>query len=77
LPVRYEDFVADPVAGLTTLCRFVGVDTDDAYLHACAGIIRPTPDRSRDMVAWDQPWIGRVERRIAEFDFLAGYSYAT
>jgi hypothetical protein len=77
LPVRYEDFVADPVAGLAGACRFVGVDADDTYLHACAGIIRPQPDRSRDMVPWDQPWIDRVEQRIAAFDFLTGYSYAT
>jgi sulfotransferase family protein len=77
LPVRYEDFVADPVGGLRAVCGFVGVAADDDYLQACAAIIRPVPDRSRDMVAWDQPWIGRVERRIDEFDFLAGYSYAT
>jgi hypothetical protein len=29
------------------------------------------------MVPWDQPWIDRVEQRIAAFDFLTGYSYAT
>ncbi len=77
LPVRYEDFVARPAEELTNVCRFVGVDADPDYVHACAGIIRREPDRSRNMVPWTQPWIRQVERNIAEFDFLDGYSYAT
>jgi hypothetical protein len=77
LPVRYEDFVAGPVDALAGVCRFVGVEPEADYLQACARIIRPEPDRSRDMVPWTQAWITDVERRIADFDFLAGYSYAT
>lgn len=76
LPVRHEDFVAAPQRHLAATCTFLGVDAPADYLEACAAIIRPVPDRSRDMVTWTQPWIDTVERRIAEFDFLDGYSHA-
>jgi hypothetical protein len=74
--VRHETFVADPVRGLDILCRSLSVEPGPDYLRACAGIIRPTPDRSREMVEWTPAWIDRVEQRIDEVDFLSGYSYA-
>jgi hypothetical protein len=58
------------------VCRFVGVDAEAEYLRACASIIRRRPERSRQMVPWEPKWIERVERRIADVDFLDGYSYA-
>ncbi len=73
--IRYETFVGDPEAELGRLCRFLGVEPDERYVRACAGIVRPAPDRSRDLVEWTTPWIDVVERRIAEFDFLEGYTY--
>jgi sulfotransferase family protein len=76
LPVRYEIFVNAPEAQLASVCHFVGVDADADYLRACAGIIRRRPDRSREMVRWEPKWIERVEQRIADVDFLEGYSYA-
>ena len=74
-PVRYEDVVADPSGVLRNVCAFVGVDPDPEYIDACTGIIRPRPDRSRDMVEWTPEWIDHVERRMVDFDFLDGYSY--
>ena len=59
LPVRYEDVVADPSAVVQHVCAFVGVDPDPDYIDACTGIIRPRPDRSRDMVEWTPEWIDR------------------
>ena len=47
------------------------------YLTACAAIIHPRPDRFRERIAWSPSQIEAVERRSADFDFLAGYSYAT
>jgi len=74
-PVRYETFVGDPVAGLSSVCTFLGVDADRGYVDACAAIVRPQPDHGRELVRWTQPWIDEVERRLARFDFLAGYAY--
>jgi hypothetical protein len=75
LPIRYEAFVADPEDGLRSVCRFLGVETGSAYLAGCASIVRPRPDRSREMVTWTRPWIEEVERRIPRFAFLEGYRY--
>lgn len=77
LPVRYEVFVADPVAGLTSACAFLGVDADRGYLDACVSVVRPQPDRGRELVRWTRPWIDEVERRLARVDFLEGYTYAS
>jgi len=76
LPVRYETFLADPGAGLERVCGFLGVETDAEHVRACVAILRPRPDRSRDVVGWTRPWIDAVERRIADHDFLEGYAYA-
>jgi hypothetical protein len=77
LEVRYEDVVADPGRALRSACAFLGVQADDEYVHACASIIRSRPDHSREIVAWPTCWIDQVERHIAAFDFLEGYSYAS
>lgn len=77
LPVRYETFVGDPVAGLRSVCTFLGVAAGPGYLDACATIVRPEPDSGRELVSWTQRWIDDVERRLAAFDFLDGYSYAS
>lgn len=75
LTVRYEAFVREPSSGLRTLCDFLGLECSDAYLQACIAILHPTPERSRDLVAWDPHWIRVVQRNIEQYDFLAGYSY--
>jgi hypothetical protein len=75
LPVRYEEFVREPVAGLGRVCGSLGIEADESYLRACAAIVRPEPDRSRAMVRWTEPWIGRVHSRMQAHRFLEGYSY--
>jgi hypothetical protein len=75
LPVRYEAFVGDPLRGLSSVCAFLGIDADREYLDACASIVRPRPDRGRELVPWTRSWIDDVERRLARFDFLEGYAY--
>jgi Sulfotransferase family len=73
--VRYEDMVADPRSELRSLCAFLGVDAGNAYLDACAAIVRPDAEPSRHMVEWTRPWIDAVQARLADHDFLQGYSY--
>jgi hypothetical protein len=75
LAVRYEDFVGQPKEHLCDLCHFLGVEANDTYLDACAGIVRTSPDQYRHMVTWSPHWIGVVHDRIDQFDFLAGYTY--
>ncbi len=73
--VKYEDFVGRPETYLAALGRFLGIETSDDYLKACAGILHQTPDQNRHMVAWDDRWIEVVKNKIEQFDFLQGYSF--
>ena len=75
LAVRYEDFVAQPRQKLAALCHFLGIEPEDAYLAACVGIVKRTPDQYRQMVAWTPHWIEVVCDRMNQFEFLAGYPY--
>ncbi|MEJ7803269.1 MAG: sulfotransferase [Candidatus Limnocylindria bacterium] len=76
LRLRHEDVILSPRESLGRACAFLGVDAPEAYLEACAGILYPTPSRSREKIAWTDEQRARVDARIAEFDFLAGYGFA-
>ncbi len=75
LAVRYEDFVSQPEIRLSQLCRYLGIEPGDDYLKACGSILHKSPDRNRQMVTWDSRWIGVVKGKMAQYDFLQGYSF--
>ena len=77
LPMRYEAVVSDPEGSLGDLCGFLGIQADQDYLTACASIIRPQPDRGRELVDWSASWIAQVEQRMSSYDFLDGYSFVS
>jgi hypothetical protein len=71
---RHEDFLADPRPVLTSLCAFVGLDASPDYLEACASIVYPSANRSRDSVEWTHERRAAVDRIIAAHSFFDGYS---
>jgi hypothetical protein len=73
--LRHEDLIRDPRARISGLCRFVGLNAPAGYLDACAGILFPSPSRSRDSVDWSAEQVERVRGEIERFDFLRGYSF--
>lgn len=75
LRLRHEDVILSPHQTLERACRFLGVDAPTDYLEACAGILYPTPSRSREKIDWTDAQRDRITARIAEFDFLAGYTF--
>jgi hypothetical protein len=74
--VKYEEFVHHPRECLGDLCCFLGIEANDAYLSACASIVKEQPDQYRHLVAWSPHWIKIVRDRMDRFGFLAGYAYA-
>ena len=72
--VRHEALVADPRATLAELCRFLGVEADDAYLTAASARVYRSPARSRADVEWPSEDDRRVRDLIDRFDFLSGYT---
>jgi hypothetical protein len=75
LDVHYETFVGDAASSLAALCRFVEVETPASYLEACAGIVWPSTNRSRDAVTWSAEERADVERLIQEYPVLGSYSF--
>lgn len=75
LDVRYESFVGEPTTSLAELCEFVGVRPDATYLQACAGLVWPSANRSRDTVEWTAEERRGVERLIGRYELLGSYSF--
>jgi len=75
LPVHYERFIKEPRSKLAEICTFLGLEVGEEYLTACAGILRPVPDRARDMLEWEPGWITTVKEVISRFEFLDGYTF--
>ncbi len=75
LDIHYETFAASPADSLAELCRFIGVEPDPAYLAACAGLVWPSTNRTRDTVEWSPEERAGVERLIDRFELLSPYSF--
>jgi hypothetical protein len=75
LTVHYEKVVASPAAQLSRVCGFLGLEADEAYVAACRSVVHPSPERSRERVAWEPRWQREVEERMQAYDFLQGYSF--
>ncbi len=73
--LRYETFVEHPGPALADLCRFIEVEPADPYLEACAGIVWPSTNRSRDAVEWTDSDRAGVERLIDRYEVLQSYSF--
>jgi hypothetical protein len=75
LDMKLEDFIACPESSLSELCHFLGVETSDAYLKACAGIVAESPHRTRYDISWDGKAINLIADRLGQVPFLDGYSF--
>lgn len=84
---RYEEFLADPVGELAALCRWIGLERDDATLEAAVrahafGANEPTGPTEFARAATPGLWRQNLtsdERRVAEEimgDRLAALGYA-
>lgn len=76
LEMRYEDVIYQPQENLIKLCGYLGLQTDEEFVNACTSILHKSPDRTREKVTWDDKWIETVEKKIEQYDFLEGYSFA-
>jgi hypothetical protein len=75
IDLRYEDFAGKTGPALAELCGFVGVRAEDTYLEACAAIVWPSTNRSRDAVEWSDAERRDVERLIETYDVLRSYAF--
>ena len=73
--LRHEDFAGDTGPSLASLCGFLGVEADPEYLEACAGIVWPSTNRTRDAVPWTVEERVGVERLIDTYEVLGSYTF--
>lgn len=76
LEVRHEALIASPRETIRSWCAFFGLEAPPDYVEACAGIVFPSPHRSRMEVTWPAGLVEAVGRRSEEYPFLAGYAFA-
>ena len=76
LTVAYEEFVHEPLGGLTAVCEFLGLDADPDYLAASAGIIHPSARPERLSVDWGPEHLASVDAIIDRTPFLERYRRA-
>jgi hypothetical protein len=68
--------IESPQRELTRMCEFLGVEPEAAYLDACAAIVFPSPQRTRDLLDWSPAQIAAVEQVIGAHPFFDGYAFA-
>lgn len=73
--IRHEALLADPQRELGRLCSFLGVESTDAYLEACATILYRSPSRSRDSIDWTSEQKAKLAALVAKVDALRAYSF--
>lgn len=74
LTLRHEDLVTDPRAVLIRLCEFMGLQVEEAWLEACAGVVFDAPHRTRTSQPWSPELIESVRAQMRRFDFLQSYA---
>jgi hypothetical protein len=77
LTLRHESLVGSPRTEVARACDFLGVNTDQAYLDACASIVFSSPQTARHRVEWTPADRDAVEQIIDRHAFLAGYSWTS
>lgn len=77
LDLRQETVIEAPKEALVKLWRFLNVEPLDDCLDACASIVYESPNKSRCKIDWTSEMIERVHERMADYDYLAGYTYET
>jgi len=76
LRVHHEDLIADTPDVVERLCSFLGVEPAEEYLTACDEFVFDSPKQTRHEIEWSDEEIERIERKNAEYDWLARYSFA-
>ena len=72
---HFEEHIADPRSKLSELCRFLGVETTESYLDACAGIFFKGLNYNRNKIDWPDQHKERVAAAIEQYSFLSGYTW--
>jgi hypothetical protein len=74
MDLRHEDLLADVPGRLAAVCRWLGLEPDDAYLSACASVAFDSPRRTRNELPWSADQRARILAAVDQHDFLSSYA---
>lgn len=74
LDVFHESFVREPRATLRRTVESFGLTASEDFLDATAGIVNPSPHRTRDAVEWNVADRERLRAAIAASEMLRPYA---
>lgn len=75
LDIKHEDFISWPKKGLINICEFLGLEPNEQYINDCASIVFQKPHKTRFDIEFPEDLKIRIDKKIKEYDFLAGYSF--
>ena len=75
LRIYSEDFVRDPKAVMSEVCRFLRQQCTIDYLQQCAEKAFKTISKSRYLVEWDPAIVSFIEELTRTFSFFNRYSF--
>ena len=75
LQVRHEDVLSAPRDVLGEMCGYLGLTATPAYLDDCASIVFSSPSRTRAKAGYTKDQRARIQERIANYQFLDGYTF--
>ena len=73
--IQHEQVVAKPKETLQEICNWFGLESSKEYLNACAVLVFPSPNKSREKQPWDANMIISVAEEIKQYEFLSAYSF--
>ena len=74
ITVRHEEMLREPVAALTELCDFLGLERYPGYIEDATAVLYRAPSRTGRDAAWPQGLIEEIGRRARAHRFLDGYA---
>lgn len=75
IEMKHEDFLNNPQVYLKNICTFLGVEATETYLEDCASIVYQKQNKSRYKANFTPEMLELIQSKIANFDFLQGYTY--
>ncbi|MCG3221478.1 MAG: sulfotransferase [Candidatus Heimdallarchaeota archaeon] len=75
LDVEHEELISNPKAELERICKFLGIDYSEDYLESCSSIVMKKPSKTRFKAEWTDDDKESVKQQLADYDYLAKYSF--
>jgi hypothetical protein len=72
---RHEDVIENPEAVLQQVCDVFELPCSQDYVQACAALVFPSPNKTREKHPWDPDLIELVARHIEDYPFLQSYTF--